>query len=361
MFEKDKGGIPIYLKEKVRTLPTSPGVYLMKDSTGHIIYVGKAVNLKRRVQSYFQNSKAHSQKVVKLVHNIKDFDFILTDTEFEAFLLECHLIKELKPHFNKKMKSPQAYPYLVIEMDKEYPIINVTSTPNHSKHNLYFGPYMNKHSVAKAIQGLKEFFKIQCGNPSNKSSACLNVTLGLCIGICTGSAKEQYHAIINRIIALLNGTDISILEEMKQRMTEASDNFDFETALKYRDLLHLITHLVKKEKVIEFTEKNHNIIVIETLHDSTIKLFLIKGNKIIFNEKVELSDERLKADILTYFKLDTVNPTNKVTKDELDESQIIYSYLKGSNCAFLIIPDEWLEDENSTDLNKELSSLFKKN
>jgi excinuclease ABC subunit C len=333
----------------------------MKDSTGHIIYVGKAVNLKRRVQSYFQNSKAHSQKVVKLVHNIKDFDFILTDTEFEAFLLECHLIKELKPHFNKKMKSSQAYPYLVIEMDKEYPIFKVTSSPNHSKHSLNFGPYMNKHSVEKAVQGLKELFKIQCSNPSNKNSACLNVTLGLCIGICTGSAKEEYHSIINRIIALLNGTDISILDEIKQRMTEASDNFDFETASKYRDFLHLLSHLVKKEKVIEFTEKNHNIIVIETLHDSTLKLFLIKRNKVIFNERVDLSDERLKANILTYFKMNTVNPSNEVTKDELDESQIIYSYLKGSNCRYMIIPDEWLEDENSTKLNKGLSSLFRKN
>lgn len=129
----------------------------MKDSAGVIIYIGKAINLKRRVQSYFQNSKAHSQKVVKLVHNIKDFDYILTDTEFEAFLLECQLIKELKPHFNKKMKSPLSYPYLVIEMDKEYPAIKVTSMPCKNKQTLLFGPYMNKHTVERAIQVLKEY------------------------------------------------------------------------------------------------------------------------------------------------------------------------------------------------------------
>src|SRR3954464_7995601 len=105
------------LKEKVKSLPHTPGVYLMKDSHGHTIYVGKAKNLKRRVQSYFQHSKAHPQKIKKMVANLNDFDFVLTDTEFEAFLLECKLIKELKPHFNKKMKSPQAYIYLMIKMD----------------------------------------------------------------------------------------------------------------------------------------------------------------------------------------------------------------------------------------------------
>jgi excinuclease ABC subunit C len=346
------------LKEKVRGLPTTPGVYLMKDSTGTIIYVGKAINLKRRVQSYFQNSKAHSQKVVKLVRNIRDFDYILTDTEFEAFLLECQLIKELKPHFNKKMKSPLSYPYFVIEMDKEYPDMKVTSSPNENSQHLFFGPYMNKHTVEKAILGLKEFFKIQCGNTNHSDSACLNVSLGLCIGICTGSAKEQYHAIINRIIALLNGTDLSILEEMRQRMTDASEDFDFEAATKYRDYLQVITHLVRKEKVIEFTEKNHNIVVIESLHDSTIKLFLIRGNKIIFNEKIDLSDGRLELDILSYFKMNADDSSYVVSKEELDESQIIYSYLKSNNCRHLIIPDEWIEAENINLVKESFAKWF---
>jgi excinuclease ABC subunit C len=346
-----KGGIHIFLKEKVKGLPITPGVYLMKDLTGNIIYVGKAKNLKRRVQSYFQHSKAHSQKVLKMVHNIEDFDYILTDTEFEAFLLECQLIKELKPHFNKKMKSPQRYSYIEIDRRNEYPSIKVVSIPNIQ--NQYFGPFLNKHTMEKALQGLKEYFKIQCVNPAKKS-ACLNVSLGLCIGICTGSAKEQYQAIINRIIALLNGTDLSILEEMRQKMMDASVDFDFEMASKYRDYIEVVAHLINKEKVIEFTKKNHNIVVM----DLDRKLFLIKGNKVIFNEKYDFDMEGFKSKLLTYFKIDGDDSFNKVSKENLDEAQIIYSYLKSSNCKYVIILDEWLEAKNMAKLDKELTKLF---
>lgn len=330
----------------------------MKDYTGQIIYVGKAKNLKRRVQSYFQKSKAHSQKVVKLVSNITDFHYILTDTEFEAFLLECKLIKEIKPYFNKMMKTPQAYPYLVIEMNKEYPIMKVASVRNQNKHHIYFGPFKNKHFTERAIRCLKEFLKIQCSNPSNKSSACLNVSLGLCIGICTGKAKEQYREIINRIISLLNGTDLSILDEMKQKMIESASRNNFETASKYRDYVEVISRLIKKERVIEFTEKNHPIIVIESLDDSTRKLFLIKGSKVVFNEKVDENVERLKPLIIAHVKLNDIHSSHKVNKDELDEAQIIYSYLKSSQCKYLIIPDEWLETSNDALLNEELGDFL---
>jgi excinuclease ABC subunit C len=324
----------------------------MKDQAGNIIYVGKAKNLKRRVQSYFQNSKAHTQKVVKMVHNIIDFEVIHTDTEFEAFLLECQLIKELKPHFNKKMKSPQRYSYVEIDIANEFPSIKVVSIPN--KQHLYFGPFLNKHTMEKAIQGLKEYFKILCCNPSNQKSACLNVSLGMCIGICTGSAKEEYHTIIKRIIALLNGTDLSILEEMRQKMIEASNHFDFEAATKYRDYIEIVTHLNNKEKVIEFTEKNHNIVV----RDSNMKFFLIKGNKVIFKENYDFNEESIKSIILSHFKIDREGSHNKLSKEDLDEAQIIYSYLKSSNCKYIIIPDDWLKAENNTKLDEELATLF---
>ena len=147
------------LKEKVKNLPSSPGVYLMKDVHDGIIYVGKAKNLKRRVQSYFQNSKSHSPKTVKLVNNIKNFDYILTDTEFEAFMLECKLIQELKPFFNRQMKNPKSYAYILIKTDEEIPKIEVTNFPIGGKNNQIFGPYRNKNTAAKAVQGMKDFLK----------------------------------------------------------------------------------------------------------------------------------------------------------------------------------------------------------
>jgi excinuclease ABC subunit C len=355
------------LKEKVKNLPSTPGVYLMKDSLAGIIYVGKAKNLKNRVGSYFQNSAAHSKKIIRLKANIQEFDYILTDTEFEAFMLECKLIREIKPIFNKKMKSPQTYPYIRIHMAGPYLPIEITNRPKLDG-CLYFGPYTSKHTVDRALQGIKEFHKIICSNPTKKNTPCLNYSLGLCLGMCLGGSKlEQYNVIINKIIALLNGTDISILEEMGQRMEAASENFEFETAAKYRDYLDAIHSLVNKEKVIEFTEMHKNIAVIEYLTDCTFKLFLIKGNKILFSEKYKLENQMvdqvcaaIQTNILTYFKTKVLPPSIKVNRDEIDEAQIIYSYLKGSNCRNLVISEEWLDPVNKEYLHVELYKLVYK-
>lgn len=331
----------------------------MKDSHDHIIYVGKAKNLKRRVQTYFQNSKAHSQKIVKLKHNINDFDVILTDTEFEAFMLECRLIHELKPFFNRQMKTPQAYAFINIHMDDEYPRIVVTGSPD----GLYFGPFKNKQIVEKAILGLKEFCKILCSGSTNSHSACLNYSLGLCIGICLGgSAAEKYRTIINRIIDLLQGKDLRILEEMKQKMLRASENFEFETAAKYRDYLDAIHSILYKENVIDFTEDNKNIAIIEFLTDQTFKLFLIKRNKILFRQKYKLEHlEDLIATIRTnmvhYYGTSDPHSSHEVSKEEIDEAQIIYSYLQSDNCNYMIVPENWLESEGTV-LEDAILELF---
>ncbi|MEH7546102.1 GIY-YIG nuclease family protein [Neobacillus vireti] len=350
------------LKEKVTSLPLTPGVYLMKDSHGHIIYVGKAKNLKRRVKSYFQQSKAHPQKIKKMVANLDDFDYVLTDTEFEAFLLECKLIKELKPHFNKKMKSPRSYTYLVIKIVEEKRVLEMAHSLVKNDGNLYFGPYINKHTVERAIVGIKEAFKICCSNPSMKHGPCLNYTLGLCIGMCLGgSALEQYNRILDKIIALLNRTDTEILEEIEQGMLAASEQFQFELAAKYRNILETINALLDKEQVIEFTEANQNIVVVESITESTYKLFLIKGNKILYREKLNSHQKQgnIMNNLLTYFKKAHPCSSIVVSKDELDVAQIIYSYLKSGNCFYRIIPDYWLEAGNESFIDNVFEELLK--
>ncbi len=338
----------------------------MKDSLGRIIYVGKSKNLKKRVQSYFQNSKAHPQKIKMLVKNLKDFKTILTDTEFEAFMLECKLIKEFKPIYNKKMKNPLSYTYIVIQMEGGFRNIKITHSLIENDCHLYFGPYPNKNTVERAIQGIKDGFQIICSNPSSKHTACLNYSLGLCMGMCLGGeAVEKYNHIMNKIIALLNGSDMSILEDLKQRMLDASEKFDFETAAKYRDYIEAINFLIKKEKVIEFTEENHNIAMIERLSDYTIKLFLLKGNKILFTEKyvldnidMEQSRAKIKKKIFSYFMTKATNVPMEVSRYEIDEAQIIYSYLKGSSCRYINIPEKWLDTENHANLDEALNKLL---
>ncbi|WP_042454476.1 GIY-YIG nuclease family protein [Neobacillus dielmonensis] len=342
------------LKEKVKHLPSTSGVYLMKDGFGNVIYVGKAKNLKRRVQSYFQNSSSHSKKIIKLKNNIDDIEVRLTDTEFEAFMLECEFIQSLKPFFNRKMKNPQGYTYITIQMDHQYPEITMTPEPSSDDHTLCFGPFINKNTVAKALIGLKEFCRILCTQPSKKDSTCLNYSLGLCIGMCAGdAAANQYRTIINNIIGLLNGTDQSLLNQMTNKMNEASAKLDFETARKYRDDLDAIHFLLNKEKVIGFTEENKNIAILEYLDDDHFKLFLIKRNKVLFSEKYSMIPHEyekmlssIKMNMHKYFKTIISQDSPNLSKPEIDAAQIIYSYLQSGNCRYTIIPATWLESEN---------------
>lgn len=355
------------LKEKAKKLPSSPGVYLMKDSSGQIIYVGKSKNLKNRIHSYLQTSKNHTRKVEKLVNHLKDFDYILTDTEFEAFMLECNLIKELKPIYNKLMKSPQSYIYIMIRRDKGPYSIETTNQINVNDGNLYFGPYTSKNTVVKAINGMKDFFKMDCSNPSNKNTMCLNYTLGLCIGMCFDrSAMEQVQQTMDRIVALLEGSDSGILEEMQPKMIEVSKDFDFEKAAKIRDYIEAIHSLLKKEKVIDFTKENKNIVVLESLDDLRIKLFLINGNKVQFSQMYDVDDKHMeqlvqliKANILAYFMSPNApHPPINIRKDEVDEAQIIYRYLKSGACKYLIIPKKWLYTENHDKIDNAIKELL---
>ncbi|MCM3764866.1 GIY-YIG nuclease family protein [Neobacillus niacini] len=334
------------LKEKVKILPTSPGVYLMKDRHHTIIYVGKAKNLKKRVQSYFYQSKGHSPKIKKLINTIHDIDTINTDTEFEAFMLECQLIKEIKPYFNRKMKNPKSYTYITVMMDNGMRRLALTDTPIDG--TLHFGPFVNKYTVEKAIQGIKDIFKINCCKSSNKKTPCLNYAIGLCIGVCLGGpALDEYNRIMDRIIAIFDGTDTSIFEEIEQKMQTAAQQYDFKTAAKIRDNLEVLNFLLYKERVIEFTEANQNIAVIEDLDETAFKFFLIKGNKVLFSKKYRREQDNfseMAAQIAHCFKQN--EPHLLVTRDDLDEAQIIYSYLKSSQCRSIIIPEDQLGQSN---------------
>ncbi|WP_374723780.1 GIY-YIG nuclease family protein [Calidifontibacillus erzurumensis] len=357
------------LIEKAKKLPSSPGVYLMKDSSGGILYVGKSKNLNQRVQSYFQNSKNLSKKVEKLVSHLKDIDYIITDTEFEAFILECQLIKELKPLYNKLMKCPQSYTYIEFDMADELHTIKLTNEMSENTSSLFFGPFSSKNTVVKAMKGLKELYKMECNHTYNRKSPCLNYSLGLCMGICfQSSAVDKHNQIISRIIALLEGKDTSILQEVKQQMIDASIHFDFEKAAKIRDCLTALKSLLKKEKVIEFTKANQNIVVIEFLNDEQLKLFLIHRNKILYNHIFNLNITNLKeirqsvkATILEVFKIRESSPSDCINKDEIDEANIIYSYLKSNACEYLVISDDHLNPVNHHQLERVIDEfLFSK-
>lgn len=354
------------LNEKIKKLPSSPGVYLMKDSDGSIIYVGKSKSLKNRVSSYFMNLKSHSPKVVKLVKNLKDFDYILTDTEFEAFLLECKLIKELKPAYNRLMKNPKAYSYIKININEKYPSLELCNESSNDDGSTYFGPYASSSTVERGIEGIKECCKISCTGTSRNASSCLNYSLGLCIGMCCDSvSREQYMSIIDKIINLLSGTDKGILYEIENKMKSASEKLDFESAVKYRDYLSAVNSLINRTKIVNYTEENKNIALLENINNESIKFFLIKGNKILFSEKYSLSNSKelksvLKSEAIYYFNKSLKNPI-EIGKDEIDETLIIYSYLKNksNDCKYFVVPDEWLDPSKNAYFNGAIDDLLK--
>lgn len=329
------------LKDKLKQLPSSPGVYFMKDSRQNIIYIGKSKNLKNRVQSYFQKAKNHSPKVEKLVHTIRDFDYMVTDTEFEALLLECKLIKEQQPHFNRMMKNLQVYCYIEISNNEEIPRIKVVNTIE-EKQNLYFGPYPNRNRVEKAVQGLKEYLQIDCCHPGHQGNACLNYSLGTCMGICLGEEKDKknhQHA-INRIIDFLTMKDESLLKDIESKMLQASENFDFETAAKYRDYFEGVKSILQKEKVIAFAKSNKKVAIIEPLDEHIFKLFLIEGDQVLFGKKY---DWKSFDSIMNEFTiLQSKSSPENIQKDEIDEAQIIYSFVQKAKYR-TIIEGSWLD------------------
>ncbi len=337
------------LKEKAKQLPSTPGVYLMKDSHGSIIYVGKSKNLKSRVSSYFQHSSQHSNKVLKLVHHLKDFEIIHTDTEFEAFMLECKLIKEIQPLYNRLMKNPRSYTYIKIRMDKSYHRLELVNESEEGDGNHYFGPFSSKGSTEKAVQGLIEMFKLDCNHTSSRNSPCLNYSLGLCLGMCFDSATlVQYHHLIDRIIGLLEGTDKSILEEMNEKMIQASNQFDFEEAAKIRDIMEKVQFLLKREKVIQFTEENKNIVMLEPIGDNRVKFFLIRRNRVLFTKVYEIDEpnwerevNEMTSEIIFYFSIKE-SCTKVIRKEEIDEANIIYRYINSHASDCFMIPDQWL-------------------
>lgn len=354
------------IKEKLKTLPHSPGVYVMKDSDNSVLYVGKSKNLKNRVSSYFHSSKAHSPKIVKLVKHLKDFDYVLTDTEFEAFMLECRLIKELKPLYNRLMKNPMSYNF--IEISKDYLNIEICSEKTDTLNNYYFGPFSSKGTIENALAGIKEICRIKCGSNFKSNSPCLNYSLGTCIGICfDATAKAEYPSIVEKIAKLLDGTSTELIEKMENKMKLSAEVLDFQAAAKYRDYISAVGSVINKGKVIEFAKEHENIVVAEYLDHRNLKVFLTSGSDIIFKDKYCLEEKdpselvrEISSKVICLLKQKSLQSSMDVGKNEIDELQIIYSYFKSSknSCRHIIVPDSWVLNEDKVSLEAALLSLL---
>ena len=357
------------LEEKIKNLPACPGVYLMKDSFNSIIYIGKSKNLKSRVSSYFQNSKSHSPKVLKLINHLKDFDYVTTDTEFEALLLECKLIGEIKPLYNRLMKNPRSYCYIGLKLSDTYPYVHLSREYIRGEGDIYFGPFTNKRKVKKAIFAIKYYLKILCTSNSNKGMSCLNHSLGLCSGMCLDDYLEDGSKdILSGIVDIIEGKNKNIINDFQAQMKTYSSNLDFENAIKFRDYVSAVSYVISKNRVIAFIKENKNFIVIEPLNDEEFKIFLIKGNKVLFDKKYSGDNHNL-IDFKSILKENILYVFNKfknlsidVNRENIDKSQIIYTYLRDKDKTLIstVILDSWTDDINNLDFDKEMGKVLSK-
>ena len=251
------------LRKKAMALPTTPGVYIMKNKDKKIIYIGKAKALKNRVSSYFGSHSNHSLKVIRMVQNVDDFDYILCDTEFEALVLECSLIKQHMPKYNILLKDDKGYNYIKITRE-EFPRISECKQIA-DDNAIYLGPYVSGFSVKNAVEEVQKIFKLPCCNKKfpkdyGKSRPCLNGFMGICCAPCNARiTKEEYANNISDAIEFLKGGSVKSVKDMTQKMQEYSDNLEFEKAAKMRDRIKAVKNLEEKQKVVSINVPQEDV------------------------------------------------------------------------------------------------------
>ncbi|MBZ9609230.1 excinuclease ABC subunit UvrC [Clostridium estertheticum] len=282
---------------QLKILPDAPGVYLMSNHLGEIIYVGKAKILKNRVRQYFKGSKNHSVKVKAMVKNISEFEYIVTDSEMEALILECNLIKRYSPRYNILLKDDKHYPFIKITINEEFPRVFVTRNIANDG-GKYFGPYTDSAAVYSIIELIKQIYPLRTCRRTIKEGlpptrTCLNYHIGLCKGPCAGLiSKEDYGEIIKGTMQLLAGKDRNIKDELKRKMENASEDLEFEKAVVFRDKIMAIDKINEKQKIIIGNCENEDFINLYVDEkDVCLQVFFLRDGKIVGREHFILNDE----------------------------------------------------------------------
>ena len=326
-------------KYHLKNLPSKPGVYLMKNSLGEVIYVGKAKILKNRVKSYFQNSKNHSEKVRVMVKHIAEFEYIVTDSEMEALILECNLIKKYSPRYNILLKDDKFYPFIKITINDDFPRVFVTR--NYSKDgSKYFGPYTNGTAVYETINLINKIFPLRTCKLLIKEGGepvrpCLNYHIKKCFGPCGGYInKEEYGKMIKDVIDILSGKDTTVLKVLQSEMEEASMNLEFEKAADLRDKILAIEAIVEKQKIFKTMEGDEDFInIYRDEKDSCVQVFFSRDGKIlgrehfIFYISAEDSIEEILEEFITSFYGGTAKVPRTIYVPALSNVELVEEYL----------------------------------
>lgn len=323
------------IEQELRKLPQKPGVYIMHDKNDNIIYVGKAISLKRRVTSYFRKTKK-TQRILNMVALIDHFEYIVCENEQEALILECNLIKKNMPKFNVLLKDDKTYPYIKINVKALYPDVYITRRKLNDGAK-YFGPYANHGAAKEMCEFIKTKFQIrQCKSFKYKDRACLNYHIKKCSGPCMGYISvEDYRNRINQIISILDGKIDSVIKELKVQMEDASKNFEYEKAAMYRDEMLAAERISQKQKVSNISENDIDIIgLARSEQEICIEIFYIRNSKMIGRDNFffkGLNDEDDK-DIISefierYYSSKTIFPSKIMCRNDFDERELYEEWL----------------------------------
>ncbi len=328
------------IEEELKKLPAKPGVYIMHDSRDNIIYVGKAINLKNRVRQYFQSSRNLMPKIQKMVSQIQYFEYIITDSELEALVLECNLIKEHRPKYNTMLKDDKSYPYIKVTINEAFPRVFMSRNRGRDKAK-YFGPYTSVKSVKDTIELIRKIYYTRTCNRNlprdiGKERPCLYYQLKQCKGPCQGYISEQeYRELVNQVLEFLNGNFAPIMKQLEQKMNTASEQLEFEIAAEYRDLLNSVKQISQKQKITSTEKEDRDILALATAgNEAVVQVFFIRSGKLIGREHFYLTgvENESRSSIMTSFVKQFYAgtpyiPRELIMGDSVEEHAIIEEWL----------------------------------
>lgn len=344
------------IKNALAVLPEKPGVYLMHDASGKVIYVGKAVVLKNRVRSYFRNLASHTPKVKAMVAKIAEIETIVTSSEVEALILECNLIKKYRPRYNISLKDDKTYPYLKVTMQEDFPRLYVTRRQLRDGAR-YYGPYADAGAMHATVKLLRSMFPLRTCRKMNPDRPCLNYHIKRCLAPCAGYiSKADYHKMIKSICMVLDGRTTELERDLKQQMQEAADNYAFEEAARLRDQLQAVARLNEAQKA--FTNNGGDMDIFGLGQDMTglcVQLFFVRKGKLIGRDNFFLPDggdtpqEVMTAFVKQYYNEATFIPKEVVLPylPEEDEKQLIETWLadKAQRRVELLLPQRGVKKD----------------
>jgi excinuclease ABC subunit C len=332
------------VSEKLALLPSKPGVYIMKNEAGKVIYVGKAIILKNRVRSYFRNDKNHSAKVKAMVSNIDDFEYIITASEIEALILECNLIKKYRPKYNISLKDDKSYPYVKVSVQESFPRVFITRRVLKDGAR-YFGPYTNASAVHESMKLLKKLFPLRTCRRLDADRPCLEYHIKRCLAPCAGKISEaEYGRMIESVCLFLEGRSESVEKNLAAEMMAAADSLDFERAARLRDQLRAVKKLTEKQKIITGAGDQDAIGMARSELGVCMQVFFIRAGKMVGRDHFLLSgsegesDESVLAAFLQqYYYRASFIPREILLPLDLEEKELIESWLGGQKNGKVLV------------------------